>query len=173
MVAEAPTETPTKDASASATPEIALFIQKELLEKDFKNIKDFLPIEFKSINASIQGGERLIELSGIRKTFAGDNSSYSTELGGKYIFNRHSFSRLTLQIKREEEGAGYEFNGTPIEILPARISVLSLPDTMKDLGHYIDTIKASYTNQQSIVVDLAGKKVLLDGTPLVPKFDTP
>lgn len=45
------------------TPEIQLFIQKELLEKDFKNIAGFLPIAFKNITASIDGsGEYVIEL---------------------------------------------------------------------------------------------------------------
>lgn len=161
-----------KAPSASATPEIQLFIQQELLDKDFKNIKDFLPIEFKNINASIQGGERLIELSDINKTFSGDNNSYSTELSGKYIFNRHSFSRLVFKIKKEGEDGTYELNGTAVEILPARLSLLSLPDSLKDLGYYIDMIKSSYKNQQSIVIDLTGKKVVLDGVPFIPKFPT-
>lgn len=35
------------------SPTIQLFIQKELLDKDFKNIANFLPITFKDIDASI------------------------------------------------------------------------------------------------------------------------
>lgn len=88
-------------STSSATPEIQLFIQKELLDKDFKNIETFLAIRFKNIDASIGSGSYIIELHSIGKTFAGNNSSFSVELSGKYIFNRHSFSRLTLKVKKE------------------------------------------------------------------------
>ncbi len=48
-----PKETTQVKNTGSDTPEIRLFIQKELLDKDFKNIADFLPIGFSNINASI------------------------------------------------------------------------------------------------------------------------
>lgn len=158
--------------TSAATPEIQLFIQKELLDKDFKNIENFLPIKFKNIDASISEWVYVIKLSDINKAFMGENNNYPIELSGKYIFNRHSFSRLTFKVKKEE-GVWYGFGGTPIEILPARMSLLSLPESLKDLGYYIDSIKSSYSNQQSIIIDLTGGKVLLDGVPLVPKFPTP
>ena len=156
----------------SATPEIQLFIQKELLDKDFKNIESFLPIGFKNINASIKDGERIINLTNVNKTFAGNNS-FATELSGKYIFNRHSFSRLLFKVKKDVGIPWYEFNEISIEILPARISLLSLPDNLKDLGYYIEKIKSSYTNQKSIVIDLTGKKVILDQVPFTPIFPIP
>lgn len=168
-----PESTSVPVGASSATPEIQLFIQKELLDKDFKNIETFLAIRFKNIDVSIGSGSYIIDLLGIEKTFAGNNSSYSTELSGKYIFNRHSFSRLTLKVKKEGDTGWYEWNGIPIEILPARISLLSLPESLKDLGYYIDTIRASYQNQKSIIIDLAGKRVLLDNIPFIPKVPTP
>lgn len=97
-VSESPESSP-----SSATPEIQLFIQKELLQKDFKNIADFLTISFKNVDVSIKNGERVIKLSGIQKTFAGENDSYMTEVQSDYIFNRHSFSKLTLRVKKEGE----------------------------------------------------------------------
>lgn len=97
--AETPT-TPHKDAS-SATPEIQLFIQKELLDKDFKNIESFLPIKFKNITASISEGNYMIDLNDIDAAFAGESGTYSVKLSSKYIFNRHSFSRLLLKVKKE------------------------------------------------------------------------
>lgn len=78
----------------SSTPEIQLFVQKELIDKDFKNIVDFLPIGFKSITATINSGSYIIELNDINKSFMGEMNNYSVELQGKYLFNRHSFSRL-------------------------------------------------------------------------------
>lgn len=156
-----------------STPEIQLFIQQELLDKDFKNINTFLPIGFKDIQASINSEwDYVIELSNIAKTFAWSNSSHSIQLDGKYLFKRHSFSRLKFKIKKENDAESYELDGTTVEILPARIALLGIPETLKDLGYYIDTIKSSYTNQQSIIIDLTGKRVLLDNTPFVTIFPT-
>jgi len=46
-----------------------------------------------------------------------------------------------LKLKQEEDIGGYDLNETLIEILPTRIALLSLPDTLKDLGYYLDAIK--------------------------------
>lgn len=86
-------------------------------------------------------------------------------MSGKYLFKRHAFSRLVFQVKNSGDTTGYRFNETAIEILPARISLLTTPDTLKDIGYYIDTIVTSYTKEKSIVLDLTGKKVLLDNIP--------
>ncbi len=148
------------------TPEIQLFIQKELLEKDFKNIASFLPIGFKNITASIDDTwEYVIDLKGLSKTFVGNGNNYIVDMSGKYLFKRHAFSRLVFQVKNSGDTTGYRFNETAIEILPARISLLTTPDTLKDIGYYIDTIVTSYTKEKSIVLDLTGKKVLLDNIP--------
>ncbi len=156
------------------TPEIQLFIQKELLDKDFKNIYNFLPIGFKNIQASIdEQGDYVIALKDISKWFQGQENSYNIELESKYIFKRHTFSRIMLKLKQEEDIGGYDLNETLIEILPARIALLSLPDTLKDLGYYLDALKWSYNNQKSITIDLVGKKILLDALPVIPKFPTP
>ena len=83
------------------SPEIRLFIQKELLEKDFKNIKDFLSIDFKNITASINDGNYIIALKNLNKTFIGNSTNYLVDLKSDYIFNRHSFSRLSFRVKRD------------------------------------------------------------------------
>jgi hypothetical protein len=166
------TEPNTSETFGSTTPEIRLFIQKELLEKDFKNIEDFLSITYKNINASISEGSYIIKLSDIEKIFLGNGNNYFIELSGSYIFNRHSFSRLTFTVKNDRNDSVYEFNNTAIEILPARISIFSFAESLKDLGYYIDAIKFSYTNQKSIIIDLTGKKVFLDNVPFIPKFKT-
>jgi len=53
------------------------------------------------------------------------------------------------------------------------MSLLSLPENLKDLEYYLKTIKQFYTNQQSIVIDLTGKRILLDNIAFVPDFTTP
>lgn len=165
--------TPTNNAPIPTpslmTPEMQLFIQHELLEKDFKNIADFLPIVFSNAYAYIKDGAKIVELSKINKVFSWEEKNYPIELSGNYIITRHLFSRMTFLVKREE-GEWYEFNTTPIQIFPARIGFLDVPLLLKDIWFYIDTIKNNYTNQQSIIIDLTGKKVLLDNVEFIPIF---
>lgn len=156
--------------TSSTTPEMQLFIQQELLDKDFKNIVDFLPIHFSNVYAYVQDGARIVELSKINKGFTGNEKNYSVELSGNYVITRHLFSRLSFTVRAEWDIKWYEFNGIPIQIFPIRISFLELPIFLKNLGYYIDTIKKSYTNQQSLIIDLVGKKVLLDNIPFIPEF---
>lgn len=83
-------------------------------------------------------------------------------MSGKYLFKRHAFSRLAFKVRKEGDQKSYDFNAIAIEILPARISLLTVPDTLKDLGHYLDVVRSAYANGQSIILDLNGKKVILD-----------
>lgn len=94
-------------------------------------------------------------------------------MSGKYLFKRHAFSRLVFQVKNGGDVAGYRFNAISIEILPARISLLTTPDTLKDIGYYIDTIIASYAKEKSIILDLTGKRVMLDGVPFAVNIPNP
>lgn len=164
------TKTPDRPPMSS---ELEIFIQKELLDKDFRNISSFLPILFSNIYASISDGNYIIDLSSITKDFPSTQDAYSTEISGKYIFSTHMFSRLRLQVKKKDAKDEYEFNGQDIEILPSRIALLSLPQILKDVGFYIDTVKSQYVSQKSIILDLSNKQVILDGTSYTPKFPTP
>lgn len=87
--------------TSSTTPEMQLFIQQELLDKDFKNIVDFLPIHFSNVYAYIQDGARIVELSKINKGFTGNEKNYSVELSGNYVITRHLFSRLSFTVRAE------------------------------------------------------------------------
>lgn len=94
-------------------------------------------------------------------------------MSGKYLFKRHAFSRLVFQVKNAGDVPGYRFNETPVEILPARISLLTTPDTLKDIGYYIDTLVSSYTKEKSIILDLTGKRVMLDGVAFAVNIPSP
>ena len=93
---------PVSVSQPSMTPEMQLFIQHELLDKDFKNIADFLPIGFSNVYAYIQDGAKIVELSKINKVFSGEEKSYPVEFSGNYVITRHLFSRMTFLVKREE-----------------------------------------------------------------------
>ncbi|EKD30440.1 MAG: hypothetical protein ACD_78C00060G0001, partial [uncultured bacterium (gcode 4)] len=156
--------------SKSMTPEMQIFIQNELVEKDFKNIVAFLPISFNNIYATIQNGNYAIDLSAIKKTFQGKDNAYPVELSGKYVFDRHAFYKLNFQLHEPDWQDGYDLGGTRVEILPPRILLMSLEDTIKDLGRYIDTIKKEYQGQQSIIIDCSRKIVSLDNKEYTPDF---
>lgn len=152
------------------TPEMQIFVQKELVEKDFKNIATFLPIGFNNVYATIQNGNYAIELSSIKKTFLGKTNSYPVEFSGKYVLDRHTFYKLAFQVTLPDGQGGYEFDGARIEILPSRILLTSLEETITDLGRYIDTIKKEYQGQQSIVINCSRKTVSLDNKQYTPDF---
>ena len=63
--------TPTTSASDRPLMEkdMQVWVQKELLDKDFANIKDVFPIGFPNIYATIKEGGYAIDLSAINKTF--------------------------------------------------------------------------------------------------------
>lgn len=168
---QSPPTNETSSNKSSMTPEMQIFVQKELIEKDFKNIENFLPINFNNIFATIQNGNYAINLSVIKKTFQGKIDSHSVEITGKYVFDRHMFYKLSFQVYEPNwQNGEYDFRGTQIEILPPRILLMSLEETIKDLGRYIDTIKKEYQGQRSIVVDLSRRKVLLDSKEYNPDF---
>lgn len=152
------------------TPEMQIFVQRELIEKDFKNIATFFRIGFNNVYATIQNGNYAIELSSLEKAFLGKTNSYLVELSGKYVLDRHMFYRLVFRVALPDGQEGYEFGGVHIEILPARILLTSLEDTIKNLGRYIDTIKKEYQGQQSIIIDFSRKIVSLDNKEYAPDF---
>lgn len=153
-----------EDVSFSGTmpPEMQLFVQKELVDKDFKNIADFLPIGFSNIFARIENGNYVIDLAHIAKSFPGNSDAYGLEFQSKYVFDRHAFFHLAFRVKKQDV-PGYQFNGVLISIVPSRILLTSLQDTIKDLGEYIDLIRKNYQNEQTIEVDFSLKRITLDG----------
>lgn len=153
------------------TTEMQLFIQKELLEKDFKNIADTLSIGLANVYVAIKNESYAIDLSGIKKTVKGRDTAYPIEFESKYVFDRHVFYQLSFRVRSIDTNE-YEFGGNTIQISPSRISLTSLEDTFKFMGTYIDAIKKSYQGERSIQIDLAQKKILLDGKEFIPDFTT-
>ncbi len=153
---------------------IITFIQKNLIEKDFKNFENFLRIPLSNIYVAIENGEYKIDVYSINKAFQGKSNTYQTEIAGKYIFKSHLFSWLNLQVKKEEQGdkkeIKYEFGDAKIAILPNLISIRTIEPLLKDLWFYIDTIKWAYNWQKNITINFEQKLVLIDGIPYTPDF---
>ncbi len=142
--------------------EMKNFVQKELLEKDFRNLDNFLIIWFKNIFAQIINWEYDITFENVFKNFNWKVRSYNTEISWKYIFKDHSFFNLILKVKREDNNY-YDFNWAQIEIIPPLIFVKNTENLMENIGYYIDTLKLNYKwNSDNIKFDLNSKKIFIN-----------
>lgn len=76
------------------------FVQYNLLEKDFKNFNELMPIGFSNIcDLQVINKEQILSLSKIPFPLKNvKNITYNALLEGKYTFQSHSFSDLTLLL---------------------------------------------------------------------------
>ncbi|MCK9272651.1 hypothetical protein M0P65_03835 [Candidatus Gracilibacteria bacterium] len=154
---------------------IKLFIQRELIDKDFKYIYDFLPIKFNNIKVSIENGNYLINVIDAEKSFNSKNTYYSSLFSSDYNIKTHSFTDITLKVKDENsvgDNITYKFDALDISIVPNSIEVRSLSSKLKDIGYYIDTISQNYNNLAQILkIDLNLKKVFIDSQSFNVNFE--
>ncbi|EKD66310.1 MAG: hypothetical protein ACD_49C00051G0009 [uncultured bacterium (gcode 4)] len=154
---------------------IKLFIQRELIGKDFKYISNFLPIKFSNIKVTIEWWNYIINLLNVDKSFNSLNNSFSALINSNYDIKTHSFTNMTLKIK-DENGVGdnisYKFDALDISIVPSNIEVRSLSNKLKDLWFYLDTISSNYTSWAQILkIDLNLKKVFIDSQSFSVNFN--
>lgn len=171
----APSQMPTVTEDAPTVTEDAptvdmdknmlVFVDRELINKDFKNIANVLPINISNITASIDGGDYDITLNDVRKN--GDN--YVASISGKYVFKTHEFYRLNIQILNGE-GTSKQVDAT-VETMPRRIPLANMRTIMPELDKYAEVVlsRNGRTPAQSVVFDFSRKKVILDGT----EYDLP
>lgn len=165
------TQTQTDDTPVA----IKLFIQKELIDKDFKYISNFLPIKFNNIKVSIEGWNYIINIAWVEKSFNSLNTYYPTLFSSSYNIKSHSFTNISLKIKDESstgDSISYKFDSLDISIIPANIEVRSLSSKLKDLWFYIDTISNNYNGSAQILkIDLNLKKVFIDSVGFNVNFE--
>ena len=154
---------------------IKLFIQRELIDKDFKYIYDFLPIKFNNIKVSIENWNYLINVIDAEKSFNSKNTYYSSLFSSDYNIKTHSFTDITLKVKDENsvwDNITYKFDALDISIVPNSIEVRSLSSKLKDIWYYIDTISQNYNNLAQILkIDLNLKKVFIDSQSFNVNFE--
>ena len=154
------------DTNINNPVEISLFIQNELILKDFKYTEKFLNIWFNNIKAAIENWEYKINIFDIKKQFTIKDSSLNVEINAWYIFKEHSFSDMQLKLLKDKQvwrKKEYEFNWDTIKIIPEKIFVKNLEEGLKDIGYYLDEIKKNYhPSASNIKIDLNLKKVFID-----------
>ncbi len=89
---------PSDAPSTTMDARTLVFVEQNLIQKDFHNIVSGFPISIANIDAKIAGRTWDISLSGIRKSVSGNGTSYVFEFKGKYLFDRHSFNKMTLKV---------------------------------------------------------------------------
>lgn len=154
---------------------IKLFIQKELIDKDFKYISNFLPIKFNNIKVSIEGWNYIINITWVEKSFNSLNTYFSTLFSSSYNIKTHSFENITIKVKDENSTGtdiSYKFDSLDISIVPSSIEVRNLSSKLKDLWFYIDTISNNYNGSaQNLKIDLNLKKVFIDSVGFNVNFN--
>lgn len=147
--------------------EMKAFIQKNLIDWDFKNINETFPIWFNNIKAEVQDnyGWYKIEIFGIKKSFKikDTDKTYNLNIGSKYVFTKkHFFNTNFIATIKKWEKEETAFSGKVIYFLPERIEVLLLEKYFKDLSYYIVTLDKNYNWQNEIKIDLENKIIILD-----------
>ncbi|MDD2487556.1 MAG: hypothetical protein PHS92_04250 [Candidatus Gracilibacteria bacterium] len=142
--------------------EIKLFIQNELISKDFKFINNALNIRFQNITAKTQNGEYIIYIKDIKNSFETNKSANNSEISSSYIFKEHMFSDMMIKVRTTDDKS-FEFNGDSVSILPEKIYVKDLETKIKDIGYYLDTLKYYYRpGSSNLKIDLNLQKVFID-----------
>lgn len=147
-----------------------VFVEQNLIRKDFRNIVNGFPISIANIDAKIVNGGRDINLSGIRKAVSGGGSSYMLEFSGKYLFDQHSFYRMSFK-SLDPTTFTPQLGGVAIQILPRSIG---LADIEKQVGSLYDYMVRIYSvtgskTPSSIAINLTLRKLIVDGV----EYDVP
>ena len=132
-----------QDNEPPISPQMQLFIQRELIEKDFTLTANFFPISMRNIRASIINGDYNIILSDI-KTTASAKDMYALKFDSKYIFQNdlHAFKDLGCTVDTLEKKVLYD--GKRIEIIPTQIDTVDFEAKYKKIGPLLDILSLHY-----------------------------
>lgn len=152
-------------AAKRMDPETLVFVEQELIRKDFMNVSRFFPVKIANIEAKIVDKTWDISLSGIRRSFSKGGTSYTLEFSGKYLFDQHSFYRLTARAINEASGQ-QEFGGATIQIFPRNVPLTEIQSTLDPMFDFIAkvySVAGSSSSPNSVVFNLLSNKVVIDG----------
>ncbi len=117
-----------------------VFVEQNLIQKDFKNVVRGFPISIANIEAKIAGGTWDIDLSGIRKPMSGEGSSFVLEFKGKYLFDQHSFYKITAKAL-DSSSLTPDFGGAEIQIFPRAIPLAEIESRADELYEYVEKLR--------------------------------
>ena len=140
-----------------------LFIQSNLIEKDFLLVKESLSIPIKSVFASIEKGAYNIRITNVASTISSGDRSYSVSVDSKYIFSQdtHAFQDVSFTIKNDQ--GTVLFGGACINLIPSVIDTRNFNALWKELPLYIVRLTQIGGSAASITFDLSTKTLIVDG----------
>jgi hypothetical protein len=167
LASELPPETPEAPSDDGMSAETKVFIERELMRKDFKYILDSVQIGFNDVYVRIVRGKYDVTIRPIKTAVSG-RQSHPVSFAAKYDFTSHSFTDIEIQVF---EGGVMEnrplFGGHFIRVSnPQSIFIKSFKERFSQLGYYIEAIE-NVAGQSGIhgdmTVDFTAKTVTIDG----------
>jgi hypothetical protein len=157
-----------KDTPFNLTPQMKLFVQSELIEKDFFLLKDILTIPISRVNAQIEEGEYKIQLRNIESSLLDGSRTFIIQMNSGYLFSKdtHAFSNIEFTVKNEQ-GIDY-FAGSTITLLPQQIPNQEFAKRWTELTPYLVRLTNLVNTKSAISIDLNARILTINGenTPL-------
>lgn len=150
--------------------ETKVFIERELMRKDFKYIVDTLKIGFTDVYAQIVQGKYDITIRPI-ETSVGGRNAYRITFAGKYDFTNHAFTDIEIKVY-DRNAANPEpiLGGRSVRISnPSSIFIKSFKERFAEIGYYIaaaENVIGQSAGQGDITIDFVNKTVTIDGRTL-------
>jgi hypothetical protein len=94
----------TLPTTPTLSPEMQVFVQRQLIEKDFSIVSGFFPISIRNVQAKIVDGDYEISLSQIEANASTGNQSFRLTFSSDYIFqtNVNAFENLRFVAATSE-----------------------------------------------------------------------
>ncbi|MDQ1343850.1 MAG: hypothetical protein QG650_570 [Patescibacteria group bacterium] len=156
-------DTPTASSQTMDT-ETLIFVEQNLIQKDFRNIVDTFPINIANIDAKITDRTWNINLSGIRKNISGKGPTYALEFSGKYLFDQHAFYRMNVKLL-DPTTLQPQLGGVSIQILPRSIPLKEIDKRTDELYDYVTQLVSLFASKtpSSAIISLTSGKLIVDG----------
>ncbi len=158
------------DLRPAMDPATLVFVEQNLIQKDFKNVVKGFPISIANIDAKISDKTWDINLSGIRKSVVGSGPTYVLEFSGKYLFEQHAFYRMSVKSLDSTTFAP-QYGGASIQILPRNIPLSEIEKRTDSLHAFFTTLNSIVGSKipSSVAINLSSRKLIVDGV----EYDVP
>lgn len=145
-------------------PEIQIFVQRELIEKDFAIVHGFFPIAIRDIHADIVNGDYEISVFKIPVTKVTDKHNYNLKFDSDYIFQTDMHAFTNIKFTAIDERDKKIFNGAEVHILPNVINTVDLGNQFNKIWPLLDIAWKHYSEGDTdIRLDLDTNSVIIWG----------
>lgn len=157
------TNNPGDNAGPTLSTSMQIFVQRELIEKDFAIVSRFLPISIRNVQADIVNGNYVISLSQLGATVNSANGTYKLKIKSDYVFqsDAHAFENFRFTVTTGESRP--LFGGSEITLAPNRIDTVDLENQFKKIGPLLELAARKDPTGTNIRLDLSTNSVIISG----------